>query len=87
MNFQRQGCVLSNDYEELSIVKTKSTYIPLPSHTYVSPTNMSVVCTNCLACWLGHVTRSYACGESVRRIGVKGHPYPARAGVGRNSGL
>jgi hypothetical protein len=29
MIFQRQGCVLSNDYEKLSIVKTKSSYIPI----------------------------------------------------------
>jgi len=28
IKFQRQDCVLSNDYEELSIVKSVSSYIP-----------------------------------------------------------
>jgi hypothetical protein len=36
MRFQRQGCVLSNDYEELSIVKTESHYIPLRSRVVAS---------------------------------------------------
>jgi hypothetical protein len=31
MKFQRQGCVLSNDYKELSITETPSLYILLGS--------------------------------------------------------
>jgi hypothetical protein len=36
MKFQRQGCVLSNDYEELSITEIASLYILLGSCEFPS---------------------------------------------------
>jgi hypothetical protein len=51
MKFQRQGCVLSNDYKELSITETPSLYILLGSHhcSYV------FLCTR--EAWRVHGTR------------------------------
>jgi hypothetical protein len=36
MKFQRQGCVLSNDYKDLSITETPSLYIHLGSFVALS---------------------------------------------------
>jgi hypothetical protein len=36
MKFQRQGCILSNDYKDLSITKTPSLYIHLGSFVALS---------------------------------------------------
>jgi hypothetical protein len=42
MKFQRQGCVLSNDYEELYIAENLSSYILLSSDEF--PSAMAGTC-------------------------------------------